>query len=306
MKCLHPNIINGVKYPCCKCEACTANKTNEYILRFYATARHKYAYFVTLTYEDAYLPRFGVSKLDVKTFLQKLEEQIGKFKYVAIAEYGGRFCRPHYHLNIFTDKPILLPYKTIDTAWDYKGRTQIKLNRDKELNYIAKYHSTEILSRHIYQYEDYPAYIRLGDCKDAQDMFKKMSKRLNKPLAAITAGLQECAESFRFTSRGIGEERLEENSFKQMIRNKQFYEINNKGRRSALPNYYKNKLSLDDQIACNHAQVDYLFDRDQNDIDRAVISTGDYEGVHKFYQEEWRKNYEDSVIKRKKHQQSTL
>lgn len=304
MKCLHPNIINGVRYPCGKCEACTCNKTNEYILRFMATARHTHAYFITLTYADEFLPRYGVCKLDVRKFLDNLKNKIGKFKYVAISEYGGRFCRPHYHLNIFASEEIKNPFGTIESCWSM-GRTQVKKHQDKELNYIAKYHATEILSRNIFQYGDYPSYIRLSDCRDAEDMYKKMSQRLNVPVASVTAELHQCTEPFRMTSRGIGIERLSEDNFKQNVREGKFYEINNKKRRSSMPRYYKSQLSFEDRLRSDEAQVDYLFDREPNETDIMAQKCDDYELANKHYQEKWRKNYEESVIKRKKHSQST-
>jgi ssDNA-binding Zn-finger/Zn-ribbon topoisomerase 1 len=66
---------------------------------------HPYNSFLTLTYEN--VPLCGsVCPTHLRNFLKKLRkryyEKTGdRIRYYAVAEYGGRFLRPHYHLALF-------------------------------------------------------------------------------------------------------------------------------------------------------------------------------------------------------------
>jgi len=62
------------------------------------------ACFITLTYEDKFLPeKGGLSKKDVYLFIKRLRKIKAplKIKYYAGAEYGDDEGRPHYHAIIF-------------------------------------------------------------------------------------------------------------------------------------------------------------------------------------------------------------
>ena len=184
MKCLRPIKKCGEILPCGKCEACLANKTNEYIIRFNATQQEMCAYFCTLTYSDDYVPKKGVYKGDCQLFLRNLKSTLSKqgitFKYVLIAEYGGRRCRPHYHLNLFTS--ILIPLlPTLENCWKY-GIVHGKLVDDKQLHYVAKYHSTQILSKNIRKFVDYPIFYRVDDDKTFEECEKQFMERFSIPL----------------------------------------------------------------------------------------------------------------------------
>lgn len=312
MKCLRPIYKYGDKLPCGRCEACLANKTNEYIIRFMATARHMFPYFCTLTYEDRTCPKEGVYKGDVQCWLNILKAYFKKtmppnftFKYVLIAEYGGRRCRPHYHVNLFTSHPIeLLP--TLENTWKF-GIVHGRLVTDNALNYIAKYHSTEILSRNIYKFRDYPVFFRVDDENTFDECEKVFYKRFGiKKEEWSNFTTIPCAPPFRMTSKGIGEELFNENSFRQNIESKHYFTINNKDQKCALPRYYVGKLSLRDQIDNLKAKLDYAQTRQSNKIDELAIQLQDYSKALKHYSDEWCKNYEESVLLRKKHNQESI
>nr|CAI9752411.1 replication initiation protein [Microvirus sp.] len=68
----------------------------------------KDAIFVTLTYNDAHLPRNSsgtptLDKRDYQLFFKRLRKQCSgkKIRYVLSGEYGSRTYRPHYHAIIF-------------------------------------------------------------------------------------------------------------------------------------------------------------------------------------------------------------
>jgi len=56
--------------------------------------------FATLTFDDEYLPREGVSVRDLQLFFKRLRKR-GRFRYYACGEYGEKFGRPHYHALLF-------------------------------------------------------------------------------------------------------------------------------------------------------------------------------------------------------------
>lgn len=69
---------------------------------------HSQNTFLTLTYEDAHLPKSftGLATLDprdLQLFLKLLRKKIApsKIRYYAVGEYGDETQRPHYHLALF-------------------------------------------------------------------------------------------------------------------------------------------------------------------------------------------------------------
>lgn len=63
---------------------------------------HERSCFVTLTYDEGNLP-FDES-VDVahwQKFARDLRYEVGKFRYLHVGEYGGKFGRPHYHALLF-------------------------------------------------------------------------------------------------------------------------------------------------------------------------------------------------------------
>lgn len=63
---------------------------------------HDRSCFLTLTYDDNHLPRFGqLVKSDLQDFFKRLRYYAGPFRYVACGEYGELKRRPHFHAAIF-------------------------------------------------------------------------------------------------------------------------------------------------------------------------------------------------------------
>ena len=63
---------------------------------------HKASSFLTLTYDDEHLPRFGqLVKSDLQDFFKRLRYYLGPFRYVACGEYGELNRRPHFHVALF-------------------------------------------------------------------------------------------------------------------------------------------------------------------------------------------------------------
>ncbi len=65
---------------------------------------HEENSFVTLTYSDEHLPKDGsVDPIHLKNFLKRFRKAISPrvVRFYAVAEYGEKSLRPHYHLSMF-------------------------------------------------------------------------------------------------------------------------------------------------------------------------------------------------------------
>lgn len=141
--------------PCGKCEACLQKKKNEWIVRLtkeYESSTS--AYFLTLTYDDEYLPTKTividdvveeiqcVSKRDCQLFLKRLRKAIEPFKirYYLVSEYGPKTLRPHYHALLF-NFPAELKNKLdniITNAWR-NGFVSISNVNPARIAYVCSY-----------------------------------------------------------------------------------------------------------------------------------------------------------------------
>lgn len=140
--------------PCNKCANCRARKVSEWSFRLMQEEKHaKWAYFITLTYNDKVLPytRNGfrtVHKRDLQLFFKRLRKfQSSKryckkagvpyieqpIKYYGVGEYGGRFKRPHYHVILFNASPEL-----VERAWT-AGHVHYGFVSGASVGYTMKY-----------------------------------------------------------------------------------------------------------------------------------------------------------------------
>ena len=95
---------------------------------------HKENSYLTLTYDDKYLP--GDHSLDVshvQSFMKRLRDSIypKKIKYFHCGEYGEDFARPHYHM-------ILFGHDFRDKIWFKKNEAGDDLFISPELAYRWK------------------------------------------------------------------------------------------------------------------------------------------------------------------------
>lgn len=92
--------------PCGKCPNCIKKKSQEWTSRLLKeTENFKYAYFVTLTYNDENLR--DLNKRDLQLFLKRYRKNFSlNLKYYITGEYGELYSRSHYHAILFQDKPI--------------------------------------------------------------------------------------------------------------------------------------------------------------------------------------------------------
>ena len=132
MKCLNPTIrkrkIKGrvyeYRYNCNKCDNCLINRKNRWKLRILLESLdHPENSFITLTYQDAFLPK-ELRKNELQKFFKRLRRDNPEriFRYFAVGENGSETGRPHYHVMLFghpsTDREI------IEKAWSINVGTK--------------------------------------------------------------------------------------------------------------------------------------------------------------------------------------
>lgn len=139
MKCIHPTLINdkGLKrlVPCGRCAWCRKRKRDEWFVRFLSESMRKPCYFITLTYQDDFIPTRFVNLNDGETFVFRglhddyIDDEIARIgsvplledwqKYVKrvrkrssfplmfffVSEYGKLYGRVHYHALVWSDDP---------------------------------------------------------------------------------------------------------------------------------------------------------------------------------------------------------
>lgn len=179
MECLSPILSTTTLHgrlwlPCGKCNPCKQRKGRDWFIRlkkeFDSTSLP--SYFITLTYDNENIPivesdddntvNIGFDKKAVQLFIQQIKnftrqgvpkkfrpkrfepfEGEYNLKYFAIAEYGGLFNRPHYHILMFGLKwNKENTVEIIEKLWNY-GFIDVGEVNDKSICYITDYMVTK-------------------------------------------------------------------------------------------------------------------------------------------------------------------
>ena len=133
-------------FPCRKCWACLQNRRNEWTIRIVEECKaHYYNYFVSLTYDDQFVPitesgYYTLSRDDIRDFTLKLHKKAGRMKvrYFLVGEYGSKSHRPHYHCVIFSDVPFT--FADFNEVWSYRGGIVIGRVTSDSAAYVVKNH----------------------------------------------------------------------------------------------------------------------------------------------------------------------
>lgn len=112
--CDAPNILaDGTLVGCRLCKQCKNQYINQWAGRCIAeskTANH--TYYITLTYgrdeygDSNHIRAAVLTYSDVQKYMKRIRKTVGKFKYFAVGEYGERNGRAHWHVLLFTEKPL--------------------------------------------------------------------------------------------------------------------------------------------------------------------------------------------------------
>ncbi|WNK15142.1 MAG: replication initiator protein [Microvirus sp.] len=139
-----------VTLPCRKCYICLKLRAERWATRLELESKYyDEKCFVTLTYEDEYLPDDSqLNVRDVQLFIKRLRKFLKtvKIKYFCSGEYGDLKSRPHYHLIIFgyVPKDMQLFFgdtfisKNLQKIWG-NGYVTIKQFSRANARYCVKY-----------------------------------------------------------------------------------------------------------------------------------------------------------------------
>ena len=96
-----------VQIPCGKCDSCIEQRTKSWAIRCVLEAsQYENNCFLTLTYNSKCLPKGGLCKKDVQSFIKRLRNKYGSgIRYFGCGEYGEHYDRPHYHAILFNFWP---------------------------------------------------------------------------------------------------------------------------------------------------------------------------------------------------------
>lgn len=142
MPCIHPLQLGSRILPCGKCNLCLQAKRNDWSFRLSQEQRVSNASdFLTLTYSGEHIGKNHVIKTDLQKFFKRvrkkqLEYSQDKIRYYAVAEYGTRTNRAHYHAIVFNlhhNVTGLLP-----VIWN-KGHVHVGTCTPASIHYTTKY-----------------------------------------------------------------------------------------------------------------------------------------------------------------------
>lgn len=125
-----------IQLPCGQCIGCRLTRSREWANRCMLELQyHQQACFLTLTYNDQYVPRsyytdsdtgeafesLSLCRRDVQLFMKRLRKRYGSgIRFYGCGEYGPQTLRPHYHLIIFGFKPDdLVPWSRSEQGFQY-------------------------------------------------------------------------------------------------------------------------------------------------------------------------------------------
>lgn len=110
--CNYPQLVSTEgdlprQVPCGQCMACRIDRSREWATRCeHEIQMHEENCFITLTYNDENLPKYGsLSKEHFQLFMKRLRKHVSKegkeVRFYACGEYGDDLGRPHYHAIVF-------------------------------------------------------------------------------------------------------------------------------------------------------------------------------------------------------------
>lgn len=234
----------SLELPCGRCAGCRLEYSRQWALRCEHEAKlHKRNCFITITYADEHLPPFGdLCYRDVQLFLKRLRKDQAQFghkvRFLLCGEYGETTGRPHYHAVLFgvdfirggvlkgTGPDRICESPELTLLWG-KGVVSIGDANFKTGAYVARYVMKKVngqLADDHYRVVDYGT----GEVHILTRPFLRMSLR-----PGIGAGYVDRYGASDMLPRG------------KVIAN---------GRESALPRYYKSRLSkVDPDLMEAHA-----------------------------------------------------
>lgn len=112
--CLSPiKLDDGTEVACRSCKLCKDNRIKDWSGRLIAESKTSaHTYFVGLTYgrdeygDSNHIRAAVLTYSDVQKYFKRVRKIVGKFKYFVVGEYGAEKGRAHWHVVLFTQKPL--------------------------------------------------------------------------------------------------------------------------------------------------------------------------------------------------------
>ena len=149
-----------VDIACGRCLGCKLEYARRWAIRcMHEASLHEENSFITLTYEDKYLPFGGtLVKSHWQDFMKRLRWRLGdeRVRFYMCGEYGDSFDRPHYHACLFGWTPpdkrfykkgkvgdAVYKSKFLDDVWKF-GFTTVGTVTFESAGYCARYLTKKI------------------------------------------------------------------------------------------------------------------------------------------------------------------
>lgn len=218
-----------ITLPCGQCRFCRLEHSRNWAVRCTNEAslfdRNS---FITLTYADEYLPKYGsITKEAPVSFMKDLRREFGEgIRSFGCAEYGEKLSRPHYHLCLFNvdfpDKMLwkkdeensLYISKTLQELWPY-GHSTIGDLTFESAAYVARYVTKKITGKRA-----------PGHYQEIDPQYGEIREKLPEQSVALSR------------MPGIGRNWYEQN--KQFLIDHDF--LISRGRKVPIPKYYARLL----------------------------------------------------------------
>jgi len=143
----------SITVPCGQCTGCRLERSRQWAIRCtHEATQHEENSFITLTYNDDYLPHNNSLVLKhFQNFMKRLRKSLQhRIRYYHCGEYGEIHGRPHYHACIFghsfpdknpwklSNDEMLYRSSALETLWPY-GYSSIGAVTFKSAAYVARY-----------------------------------------------------------------------------------------------------------------------------------------------------------------------
>ena len=181
---------NKIQVKCGQCIGCRLAYSRNWAIRcMHEASMWENNCFITLTYNEESLPKWGTLQLeDFQKFMKRLRKKFGAgIRYFHCGEYGERFRRPHYHACLFNfdfpdrelwtvrDDVRLDVSDSLSRLWKF-GHTSVGNVTFESAAYVARYVVKKINGRMaIPHYETFDE--DTGEVFDRKKEYVTMSRR---------------------------------------------------------------------------------------------------------------------------------
>lgn len=155
--CLKPVVLwkndpeHSKTFPCGKCITCKERSQSMWYVRLLCEIPyHNSTSFITLTYDNEYLPKNNSLKhRDFQLFIKRLRKNYSQLgmKYYMCGEYGEHTDRPHFHVILYHNIPYDELEDAIKDCW-HMGITNIGTVTPKSIRYCLNYVKKALYENH--------------------------------------------------------------------------------------------------------------------------------------------------------------